>query len=572
MHPSLSTNPYGVALVGDALEDAENNYPFEGRGGLKLTQLIGWAGLERGRFDIWNTLWCQPANRDDIPFEVEAVNHCRAAHWGRLHQTVQVIVPMGNVPLAAFTGRKGILQARGYVQPGPGTTHLVPTVHPSFIQKGMSKYAAAWIHDVQKAVELAETGLRVAPKTYTLDPTPDRALAWAREYRRALASNPALKLAYDIETPGKGEDEGENAEDDDPTYNIFRIGFSYAAHSALSIPWEPAFMAAIRILMESPGQKVVWNAGFDNPRIRAKGVAINGLVHDGMVAWHVLHSDLPKGLGFVATFTCPWQPAWKHLSGAAPAFYNATDADVEWQSMEFIERELRQTGLWDVYQDDVLDMEPILLHMHDAGMPLDPVIRADRAVKLDNRRKELLHEMESQVPRSARRVAHTYKKEPSADQLEGLFSRYGNLLQFDNVHVTIRACNICGALKPTKAHFRSFKRPTAKRPQNPCAGASSVEISILGKSWSRLADFTPSRDQLIRYQQVLGRPIPTKWDPKTKSRKISMDEKAIKWLMGKYPSDKLYPLVLEYREIDKVAGTYLGRPEYSDQNHQGVSS
>jgi DNA polymerase I-like protein with 3'-5' exonuclease and polymerase domains len=39
-----------------------------------------------------------------------------------------------------------------------------------------------------------------------------------------------------------------------------------------------------------------------------------------------------------------------------------------------------------------------------------------------------------------------------------------------------------------------------------------------------------------------------------------MDEKAIKELMRKYPDDKLYPLVLQYRELDKIAGTYIGRP------------
>jgi DNA polymerase I-like protein with 3'-5' exonuclease and polymerase domains len=31
-------------------------------------------------------------------------------------------------------------------------------------------------------------------------------------------------------------------------------------------------------------------------------------------------------------------------------------------------------------------------------------------------------------------------------------------------------------------------------------------------------------------------------------------------LMLKYPDDKLYSLVLQYRSIDKLAGTYVGRP------------
>jgi len=30
-------------------------------------------------------------------------------------------------------------------------------------------------------------------------------------------------------------------------------------------------------------------------------------------------------------------------------------------------------------------------------------------------------------------------------------------------------------------------------------------------------------------------------------------------LIIKYPLDKLYPIILQYRELDKLAGTYVGR-------------
>ena len=44
-------------------------------------------------------------------------------------------------------------------------------------------------------------------------------------------------------------------------------------------------------------------------------------------------------------------------------------------------------------------------------------------------------------------------------------------------------------------------------------------------------------------------------------RKRTTDEKAIKKLMNKYPSDPLYPQVLVYRELIKVGGTYIGWPD-----------
>ena len=559
MEASLATNPYGVALVGEALgeDEAEQGKPFVGRAGFKLTQLIGWAGLDRGRFDIWNTVWCRPPGNllEGQPYEHGSISHCRVHHWNWLIARNRVVVPMGNVALGAFTGRKGILAARGYVSGGPDGAHLLPTVHPSFIQRGQSKYCATFIHDLQKAVELARTGLRVEPVNYLLDPSPQRAYEWALEFGKILDANPSTRLAFDIETPGKGEDEGDLADDDDPTYTIHRIGFSFAANDAMSIPWTPPYMAAIRLLMESKGEKVVWNASFDCPRIKANGVGIGGLVHDGMVAWHVLHSDLPKGLAFVATFTCPWQPAWKHLSHRAPAFYNATDADVEWRSMEIIERELKLNGLWDVYEADVVKIDPILVHMSERGMPVDSAVRLEKAIELDRRLSLTVVEMEVLVPQTARRLSpkEGYAKAPK--ETDGLVTI--------TVEAVVKRCDRCGQANPTAAHFRTFKRPTAKKPQNPCAGASKVEGVEPVERFARLEPFKPSREQLIRYNRALGRALPTVWDKKTQTRKVSMNEKGLKELIRKFPLDTLYPLVLTYRELDKLAGTYIGRPAES---------
>lgn len=566
MVPALASAPYGVALIGEALgaDEAELGSPFVGRAGFKLTRLIEWAGLDRSRFDIWNTVWCRPPYNklEGESYETGAISHCREHHWGGLVNRARVLVPMGNVALGALAGKKQILKHRGYVIPGPGETHLVPTVHPSFIQRGQSKYSAAFIHDIQKAVRLAETGLPPQFTDYVIDPSPRVAYEWARSYRDALlrGGDSRLRLAYDIETPGKGEDEGAVDDDGDRTYHIFRIGFSYKPYAALTVPWTPEYIPAIRLLMESEGEKVVWNAGFDNPRIRYNGVGIGGLVHDGMVAWHILHSDLPKGLGFVATFTCPYQPPWKHLSGSHPGFYNCTDADVELRSMIAIEDELKRTGLWDVYQRDVLDLEPILAHMTAQGMPLDQEVRYNHAVQLAERQTETLAKIESMVPIAARRYSpkEGYKKAPS--ETEGLITI--------EVEAEVKRCGRCGLINPTKPHFdkATVARPGTEgrkktdREANPCRGAETVTQTEVVTRYAKLDPFKPSREQLIRYQTVMGRIIPTKYDKKQGKSRPSMDEKAIKKLIGKYNDDPIYPAILTYRELDKIAGTYIGRP------------
>jgi DNA polymerase I-like protein with 3'-5' exonuclease and polymerase domains len=58
----------------------------------------------------------------------------------------------------------------------------------------------------------------------------------------------------------------------------------------------------------------------------------------------------------------------------------------------------------------------------------------------------------------------------------------------------------------------------------------------------------------------LNRPCLRTYDKKERRYRISFAEKQIKELRLKYPDDKLYELVLTYRSLDKLAGTYIGRP------------
>jgi uracil-DNA glycosylase family 4 len=555
MEASLSVDPdrYQVALIGESLNEteAEEGGPFKGKAGFRLTRLIEWAGLDRSKFDIFNVAWCHPVEKiEGSPFEFPAISHCRAAHWGKLLSRSKVLVPMGKVANGAFLGRRGILQSRGYIsedRTGSGL-YVLPTVHPSFIQQGMSKWSAAFIQDIQKSVELAAEGMPPSWTDYCLDPSPSVAYQWAQAYREALRVDKSLMLAFDIETPGKPEEEDElDTSDDlpDQTWNIWRIGFSYRGLAALSIPWEPPFFAAIRLLLESDGDKIVWNAGFDVPRVKRAGFNIGGTIHDGMVAWHILHSDLPKRLAFVSTFTCPWQPAWKHLSGAKPAFYNATDADVELRSMEVIKRELQRVGLWDVYVRDVIDLQPVLDHMSQRGMRVDGDIRNDRAGKLSVRLSEVRADLERLVPIEARRIEHVYVKTPK--DTTGLLTRPG--------HRQIPVCPQCGSHAPTKPHFKVYAKKV-----NPCGGQTAVLRDVEVTEYYRLAEFKLSRNLLISYHQHLGRQLPLVWDRKEGRRKVSFNEEQMKKLILKYPTDSLYPTVLDFRALDKLAGTYVGRP------------
>lgn len=494
-------------------------------------RLLEWAGVNPAHF---------PLTR--IEGDGEGWFHSLAAP--------SVIMPMGPLATRCVAGEFNFDKVRGYIKSGPGETWIIPTVHPRFIERGQSRWSAAFINDIQKAVELHQFGFPPSVLDYHLDPLPYEALDWARLYTRALTADPTIRLAFDIETPYKDEDEDDLDTDGDApdrSWHIERIGFAYDPYHALSIPWEAPYLAAIHTLLSSDGDKVVWNAGFDVPRIRRSGVAINGVIHDGMVAWHILHTDLPKRLGFVATFTCPFQPAWKHLSGARPAFYNATDADVELRSMIAIEEELRRTGLWEVYQRDVVDLEPLLTYMTLKGMPVDLNIRLDRSQRLQEKGTETKEALSKAIPLAARRIDRVYKNTPKEGSRDGLLTREGIR--------RVPECVICGCEKPRKDHFKRYVKK-----HNPCADGVTREVEKVVTEYYRLADFTPSRDQLIRYHQVMNRPLPMVWDKVKRAKKVSFGERQILDLVGKYPLDPLYTLILTYRQIDKIAGTYIGRP------------
>jgi hypothetical protein len=407
-------------------------HPSENQAPFRLHRLVEWAGYEWDEFEFIRAPSLTPSPS-------------------------QVVLAMGQESQEKVGVNGSILSTRGY--PYVGSSHtVIPTISPAFIQAGNARYSAAFINDLQKAVAYANK--RNPPQfcDYLLDPSPLRAYDYAKAYRVALKADPNLKLAFDIETPGKGDDEedAELGDAPDRTWHIERIGFSYRGLSGISFEWRPEYMAAVRLFLESDGPKIVWNAGFDVPRLKRAGIKIGGIIHDGMVAWHILHSDLPKSLKFVATFTCPWQTAWKHLSGSRPAFYNCTDADVEYRAMGAIEQALREADLWKVYERDVIELQPVLDFMSAKGMPVDADVRLDRAGKLAKLLTQLKLDMEAGAYGGTENSTCLYQ---STQNTSGLLSCRGS-------RRTTRMSSLRSE-KPRKDHFKSFVKK-----RNPCAGAT----------------------------------------------------------------------------------------------------
>jgi DNA polymerase len=139
-----------VLVLGEAPgadEDREGR-PFVGRAGQLLDRMFAAIGLSRTNADpasalyITNVMpWRPPGNRDPEPGEIAMMQPFVERHIALVDP--EVIVVMGNTPLFALTGGKGILRARGIWAEALGKP-LLPMTHPAYLLRNPAAKREAW--------------------------------------------------------------------------------------------------------------------------------------------------------------------------------------------------------------------------------------------------------------------------------------------------------------------------------------------------------------------------------------------------------------------------------------------
>lgn len=139
-----------VLILGEAPgadEDREGR-PFVGRAGQLLDRMFAAIGLSRASPDAESALyitnvmpWRPPGNRDPEPAEIAMMLPFVERHIALVDP--QVIVVVGNTPLFALTGTKGILRARGTWSQALGKP-LLPMTHPAYLLRTPSAKREAW--------------------------------------------------------------------------------------------------------------------------------------------------------------------------------------------------------------------------------------------------------------------------------------------------------------------------------------------------------------------------------------------------------------------------------------------
>jgi DNA polymerase len=139
-----------VLILGEApgAEEDREGRPFVGRAGQLLDRMFAAIGLARTAPDpesalyITNVLpWRPPGNRDPEPGEIAMLRPFVERHISLVDP--EVIVVMGNTPLDALTGARGILRARGVWTEALGRP-LLPMTHPAYLLRNPAAKREAW--------------------------------------------------------------------------------------------------------------------------------------------------------------------------------------------------------------------------------------------------------------------------------------------------------------------------------------------------------------------------------------------------------------------------------------------
>lgn len=298
-----ASTPTRIAFVSDfpRHEEMVLKRPLAGPAGRVFNAALRNADLDRDEFLV-TQVFDTEAPDDDAVKAGWLKDEVRVAEsLARLNEELNaaqptVIVPLGDVPLWAFTGQTAIKNFRGAVTAAdrlrPGAK-LLPTFHPEAVQRDW-RLLVLLVADLRKAAAEAALGPEISyPKAkIIIEPT-------VRDVQNfvpyALASP---KLSVDIET-GWGQ--------------ITAIGFAPTTSLAISIPFvdlrkanksywptpDEEFMVwrLVQEMCEAPNPKVGQNFMYDLMWLYAtRGIAVRNYRHDTRIRHKVLYPELPADL------------------------------------------------------------------------------------------------------------------------------------------------------------------------------------------------------------------------------------------------------------------------------------
>jgi len=501
---------------------------------------------------MWAKMW-QRAGYD--PGTVVWVDLATVPTQG-LPRGFHTVIALGEDSLRVMMGESDLFRWRGRIFPNYRWTEprivlltmrvvdLLPRAHSgaqgSQLTNRPARFQGTWIRDVQYAIQRAGTYTKLTAQ-YLLDPKSRG--EWEQWVDRVLAEG--TLLAFDIETQytPKAEQQEEEDQSDIPQGAILRIAFSNAPGTAASVPWNAEFLSGIRRLLSSDLPKAGWNcAAFDVPRLTREGFPVGGRIYDFQDGWHLLESDLPKGLEWVSSYYTHTAP-WKHLSDQQPALYAAIDADVTIQNAIGITRDLKAAGQWDLFERHVTDLMPLLFQAGARGNQVDVDYQQTLRADMEAEKGRLIDAAQAMVP-DAVRPTRRVKTAPGPDVPHRVVWVPG----------TVKVCDRCLRVITSKAEHQQ-----GKKADNPCKGAGVLKEEAQVAEYDLLEPFNlGSSQQLLAYARYHKHPVGINHKTKQPTMDKTQLEKLAKKVGATHP---LYQAALDYSKVAKTLSTYMYTPD-----------
>jgi len=369
-----------IMIVGEAPGEYEEQRgtPFCGPSGEELNRMLHEVGLMRSECFVTNVCRVRPQGNNIDRFflrKKKPGKKDRPDGWqpllGGLAQPEvvrglemlqkeialvrpKVIVPVGNLALAALTGEWGISNWRGSELPGPDGSVVIPTLHPAAVLRQWSLRSYV-ISDLRRAKrQLGLPGLVVPNYRTIVRPSYDTARLHLTFLLNKLEAGP-LHISCDIETRAS---------------HIACVGFAWNAEESITIPlmctersegyWlleeEVILIALCKAILEHPnarisGQNFIYDTQYLWRYYRIKP----RLALDTMLAHHVCFPGSDKDLATLSSLYCEHHRYWKDDGKEWEAKmdedqlwrYNGEDCCRTWEIAEELSKVVLQLGLAD---------------------------------------------------------------------------------------------------------------------------------------------------------------------------------------------------------------------------------
>lgn len=588
--PAEGPSSSWLLLVGEALGKVEalTGRPFMGDAGGMLTRLLKMLGWNRDHIRIHNTISCRPPGDwfdERAPWYASALQYCPYLE-ATLSEGHTVVVTMGLTALKRVMRLEHLKKIRvqdfhGAVLRDPTNRFwVVPTYHPSYLQRGATNLTGTVLWDLQQAEEARNLGKPADPHSLVIDPPLDWFNAWVDQVIAARTQDPAAyPISSDVETPDKarGQDEGEITSED-RSFQIIRQNVACHPDEGITVPAVEGYLDALKRLHRSPGPIWEWNREYDFQRQVHLGQldeADSVRVVDLMRLAHFLQSDLPQGLGFWAPFYSRYGP-WKHLAESDPAKYGAIDGLQNHRIGFGVTGDLHKVGLLarairHTHTYHVAALRPAQL----VGVKVDRSALQVFKTSLAEKARIKLAGIQACIPESLRPLTPKggLTKKPLADVLHAkatAFTKKGTLRagrQPSEVKQELYAratvveklvlkevlvCKTCGAVDVQRRHRCADGRDAGAGDHPREHPELSLEPASVTR-WFWQEPFNPDS-----WQQVLAYIKARKHTPGRSKKSLSAestDRETLKRLTR--TRDPFYALTLDWRAVAKVKGTYV---------------